>query len=397
MANHYETLDIEEGTSPEVTAIRSPDALISRESTPLPKKAMTAVLVATLSEPFCSSIFFPYMYFMVRYFVQHAEKIGLSEHLQVRDFGIAEADEQVGIYTGILAASFYIGQFCTNVAWGLISDRFGRKPVLIVGLVGNFLTMFLFGLSNSYAMALTIRFASGLLNGNTCVIKSVIAEITDETNSAMGFALFNLTWSLGSIFGPVLGGYASNPAQHMPQIFSENSFFTEYPYFLPTFISSIISLISCILFKAWFPSNTSNLDQPLSKDEFIEMDANDDVPRNPRIKSTRSLDIQEVMNDDNVPESRKLKLSRPLEHVDIIAAENDLKFRLSRDTIQTIVAYTLLALGEMILGEVYALWVVMKPSEGGLLFSSSDIGFSLAFCGIIDVTFQWTCFSTIER
>ncbi|RYG51077.1 MFS transporter [archaeon] len=78
--------------------------------------------------------------------------------------------EQVGLYAGILASSFFAAQLLCVTAWGRAADIYGRRPCLLAGLIGTGLTMTLFGFARSFGVALLARFLTGALNGNigTC-------------------------------------------------------------------------------------------------------------------------------------------------------------------------------------------------------------------------------------
>jgi MFS family permease len=69
-----------------------------------------------------------------------------------------------------------------GLPWGYLSDRIGRRPVILYGLMGTTITSILFGLSQSFAWAMTVRIMAGLVNGNIGVMKSMLGEITDVTN-----------------------------------------------------------------------------------------------------------------------------------------------------------------------------------------------------------------------
>lgn len=72
---------------------------------------------------------------------------------------------------------FALGEFAAGMWWGRISDKFGRKPVLIGGLIGTLVSMMIFGFAKSYPVALLARAAGGLLNGNIGVIQTTLAEL----------------------------------------------------------------------------------------------------------------------------------------------------------------------------------------------------------------------------
>ena len=82
--------------------------------------------------------------------------------------------------------------------WGRLSDRIGRRPVLLTGLFGLSLSMICFGLSHTFWAVVASRALAGALNGNAGVIKCMMSEITDESNIAQGFAFVPIVWSAGN-------------------------------------------------------------------------------------------------------------------------------------------------------------------------------------------------------
>jgi MFS family permease len=103
------------------------------------------------------------------------------------------------MHIGTIASAYFLAQFLTSIPWGSLSDRYGRRPVLLIGLVGNTITMIMFGLSPNLTMAVLSRCLCGALNGNVGVSKSVLGEITDSTNQPMAFAMFGFCWGVGGI------------------------------------------------------------------------------------------------------------------------------------------------------------------------------------------------------
>ena len=89
----------------------------------------------------------------------------LSRTSQVEGFELTDDEDMVGLYVGLIASSFAAAQFCSSIPWGWASDRFGRRPVLLCGLLGGLFSMALFGLSKNLAWAICSRALCGLLNG----------------------------------------------------------------------------------------------------------------------------------------------------------------------------------------------------------------------------------------
>lgn len=199
------------------------------DPTPLPKLQMLILSIILFSEPLTSTILLPFIYFMLK------------------DFHLSDDEKEIGTYAGWITSIFFLAQFCTAMLWGKFSDRHGRRPVLLTGLIGNSISACSFGLSKNLWWAIGTRAFCGIVNGNGGVARSMLSEITDETNRAKAFSLFGFCWGIGMIAGPGIGGYLCNPVDHFPSLFGGNEFLKEYPYFLPCFVSSIGSFIGFIL------------------------------------------------------------------------------------------------------------------------------------------------------
>ena len=90
---------------------------------------------------------FPYAYYMVE------------------SFGVAKDPSHISFYVGMVTSAFAFAECATGVLWGRLSDRIGRKKVLLGGMFGTGLSMLLFGFAKNLPMALIARALGGLLNG----------------------------------------------------------------------------------------------------------------------------------------------------------------------------------------------------------------------------------------
>lgn len=95
-------------------------------------------------------------------------------------------------------STFFLAQTLFVLQWGRLSDKIGRKPVVLIGISGLALSMLCFGLSRSFPAIVASRSLAGLLNGNAGVLKAMMGEITDETNAAQGFSFIPMVWVAGS-------------------------------------------------------------------------------------------------------------------------------------------------------------------------------------------------------
>lgn len=112
---------------------------------------------------------------------------------------------------GLLMAVFSIMQFIFAPYWGRLSDRIGRRPVLLIGLSGFGITFIIFGLATDLWMLFIARILSGAISSATLpTAMAYIADITTPENRAKGMGMMGAAMGLGMIFGPALGGWLAH-------------------------------------------------------------------------------------------------------------------------------------------------------------------------------------------
>lgn len=182
----------------------------------------------------------------------------------IRDFGVEQ--NEVAKWAGLTSAVFSLAQSITAVPWGKASDRFGRKPALICGLISTMICFIIWGMSTSLPMAIAVRAIQGGGNGNgmepificcrsaansilMCllvgIIRTMVAELVPQKElQPRAFSIMPLVWSLGSVVGPAFGGFFAHPAQQFPSVFGNIEYFKRFPYALPNLMATIFFLIS---------------------------------------------------------------------------------------------------------------------------------------------------------
>ncbi|KAF3189856.1 hypothetical protein TWF788_009842 [Orbilia oligospora] len=194
-----------------------------------PVHQLVILSICRLVEPIAFTSIYPYIYYMVAH------------------FHVTKNDAEIAMWTGGSIAAFAFAEMLTGMMWGRLSDKVGRKPVLIGGLLGTGLSMLLFGLAPSMPLALCARALGGLLNGNVGVIQTTVAELVPKREyQPRAFSLMPFIWSLGSIIGPTLGGMLAEPVAHYPEHFSKGSLFDRFPYLLPNLVCSAICLVGAV-------------------------------------------------------------------------------------------------------------------------------------------------------
>lgn len=120
-----------------------------------------------------------------------------------------------GLMVGVIMASFSAMQFLFAPIWGRLSDRIGRRPVLLVSTAGAALSYLVFGYGSTLAgntalaVLLVSRMVAGICGANITVAQAYIADITPPEQRSKKMGLIGMAFGLGFIFGPILGGLAA--------------------------------------------------------------------------------------------------------------------------------------------------------------------------------------------
>src|SRR5262245_61364687 len=107
---------------------------------------------------------------------------------------------------GLLFAAFPMSQLVAGPILGRLSDRYGRRPVLIVSQAGTALSFLILGLSTNFTVMLLARMLDGASGGNIIVAQAYVADVTKPENRARGMGLIGMAFGLGFVLGPLLGG-----------------------------------------------------------------------------------------------------------------------------------------------------------------------------------------------
>jgi DHA1 family tetracycline resistance protein-like MFS transporter len=137
---------------------------------------------------------------------------------------------------GLLFASFSVAQLLAAPILGELSDRYGRRPVLIFSLIGTVASFVLLALANSVAMVFVARIIDGLSGGNISTARAYIGDVTTVEDRARGFGLIGAAFGLGFVFGPALGGVLGHLG-----------------YAAPAWGAAAIAAVATALAWAWLP------------------------------------------------------------------------------------------------------------------------------------------------
>ena len=270
----------------------------------------------------------------------------------VEDLAAEQGIVEVGLWVGILMTSYSAAQFLFSPIWGSISDRIGRRPVLMIGLVGNTVFFTMFGLANTLFIALVARFLAGVFNGNIAVARAYIGDVSTPKQLATRMGLIGAAFGLGFTIGPFIGGELSNPASKWS--FFESTIFETYPYLLPCLAASVLSLLSLIVAYRNLPES---------------------LAENLRTKKS----------DANL----KVRFKKSIA---------DISATLTNGSVAVIIWMTMLfVFGFTIMHAVFILYTGMDIESGGLSFSEAQNGRIFAVIGIAGILTQGFLIGPLSR
>ncbi|KAG6336070.1 hypothetical protein ID866_3017 [Astraeus odoratus] len=306
-------------------------------STPLRKSQIMALCVARLVDPIAFTQLFPYVNDYMSY------------------LRLTDDPSLIGFYSG-LESAFGVAQLCAIYPCAKLSDVVGRRPVLLVSVLGTGIMSLVFGLSKSLAVILAVRCLGGLFAGNTAVVQSMLGESMDSTNQATVVPIFGLMWPLGSIIGPLIGGFFSQGAFKFPNLFGYG-IFQENPYFLPCLISATISFIGVVLGYV-FLEETLPSKQKRNNEQLRPSNAHEETYSKPGVPAAGKgcMRVQDLM-------------ALPAIHSLVTSA----------------FALNFLYISFQV---VFVLFCYSPVQSGGLAFSAEEIGYALTIGGAILIGIQ---------
>ncbi|CZS96639.1 related to tetracycline resistance protein (probable transport protein) [Rhynchosporium agropyri] len=347
-------------------------------NSPLPKKQLAILAIIALAEQTALNSISPYLPEMTSTFPEV-------------DVG------QIGLYVGTIASSFALAQFATGYFWGWLSDRIGRKPVVMLGTTLTAGCFVVFGFCRTLWQAVVVQMLMGLVNGNQGVISTCLGEITDRSNQSKAFVYLPVIYGLGGITGPAVGGLLVRKGEGIP-----------HPYLWPNLFSAAILLVDLVLTGFFLEESLEEAkDMPPLKERMgnlfswlWQFTGASHRPTYLRAhvghRHRTGLDgaEDEDSQSDNESETQSLLSMRGF------FANNDthltIKEVLNRDTVLLLGTYLVFQLSNISYNSLYPIFA-SSPQPTGRNLSPEEIGLSLSFAGIVTIVFQVGIFGKLKE
>lgn len=155
------------------------------------------------------------------------------------------------LLSGVMIGAFSLAQVFAMPVMGSLSDRYGRKPLLLISLVGTVVSFLIMALTHSLWWLLIARILDGASGGNLSIAQAYIADVSSKKDRAGGMGIIAAGISLGFIFGPLWGG-----------------FFSKISFSFPFFAAAAITLLSILLTQIFLKESVSRQEIKYEKSHF---------------------------------------------------------------------------------------------------------------------------------
>jgi ferrochelatase len=165
--------------------------------------------------------------------------------------------QTIVLFGGILGAVYSLLQFLFAPFWGSLSDKIGRRPILIISMMGILVGHGLWFFAGNFTILLLARLIGGLMSGNISTATAVMADITSPQTRSRGMAFVGIAFALGFIIGPAMGGILS--LVNFSVLFPQLSVYGVNPFSAPALLSFVLTFINITFLLRNFPETLPKL------------------------------------------------------------------------------------------------------------------------------------------
>lgn len=374
------------------------------------KKQLLLLALCRLSTPLSNACLLPYLYYLVKSILSDPDH--------------PSAPQEISRLTGLLVAAYPIGQMSTSIIWGRLSDTYGRKPVILLGLLISVIANFAFGFSRSIGMLLFWRVLAGMANGILGVMRTMTAEIVKERRyQARAFLALPLIFNSGRVAALLIGGCLSDPVHNLPWLFGPTGVFNfhrntrgvawtlRYPYALPSIFNGIVLAVCLVLAALWLRESLP--EKEMGRD--LRLLISSSVPGFVRRKILRKVDagytavqVEEgdVLTAD-VPITGTTSDAPTPTHTRSKLSQSYFSELWTRPLLKTLLAFGMLPLHNATFLHIFPVFLSMPATSsehptlfhftGGLGLASPIVGLYLATFGICGILLQLFIYPRIQK
>ena len=170
----------------------------------------------------------------------YTERLALKDNLDT---------ELINFHIGMLTSIYPLFQLLFVIVWGKLSDKYGRKPLIVIGLIGFVVMNLLTGLATSLTMLYIARIVGGIFTSSVIPVSNAyLSDITSEKRRTKIMAWSGVAISSGLIFGPVLGGFLSQTNLHFK--FSIGVFHLDR-FSVPFILAALLGFVVVLIIGKW--------------------------------------------------------------------------------------------------------------------------------------------------
>ncbi len=192
------------------------------------------------------SLIFPLFPQLLQYYLEHDGDNKLLHLIS----GPSTFQKSTIFFGGILGSLYSLLQFIASPLWGGLSDKVGRRPILLLSTTAMALSYALWIFANSFTLLLIARFLGGIMGGNISVATAVAADVTDEKSRSKGMAVIGVAFALGFILGPAIGGITS--LVRLDLLFPNLILYGLNPFSATALSGTLLSLLSLYILRTKF-------------------------------------------------------------------------------------------------------------------------------------------------
>ncbi|KAF2496687.1 MFS general substrate transporter, partial [Lophium mytilinum] len=353
----------------------------------LPNKCQLLILASCrLSSPLSSASLLAYVFYLVKSITTPSAEATMAQ--------------EIARTSGLLVAVYPLGQCATSLLWGRLSDMYGRKSMLVIGLSGSILSNICFGFSRSLGTLIFWRIIAGMANGNVGVMRTMTAEIVKERRfQTRAFLLMPLLFKSSMVLALALGGCLADPVVNLPGLFGPNGLVNfygspngvewaiRYPYALPVLFNAVILGISLAFTVFGLRETLPSLKNDLTS------------------RPHPAFSLTKLMSRCLGREVHEYTLVGPEQTTASCAETKPLQGRVpfstiwTRDVVANLISFALLPLHNAAFMHIFPVYLSMQPSSsdstpsafsftGGLGLTSPLIGLWLSGIGICGILLQ---------